>query len=250
MSTQQHPGNELLGAYALDVLGSAERSEIDGHTAECEGCRMELAALREMEAALGEVPPEAFLDGPPEGGDLLLQRTLRQVRAEEAGAWRRRSLVVGIGAAASAAVLFLGGYAAGGNGTAREVAGPPATSAPASTTPAPGGLPPGVRVASATDSTTKAAMRVELTPVNDWVKINAAVTGIPAGERCRVVVVSDDGAQETALGWVIPGNGGPTAFPPLGQGGLDGAAAVAPDHVREIVVENEQGKRFVTVRPT
>ena len=36
----------------------------------CAACRAELHALSELEAALGEVPPEAFLDGPPEGGDL------------------------------------------------------------------------------------------------------------------------------------------------------------------------------------
>ena len=41
-----------------------------------------------MTDLLGEVPPEAFLEGPPDG-DLVLQRTLRQIRAETAAERRR-----------------------------------------------------------------------------------------------------------------------------------------------------------------
>lgn len=191
MSTQQqHPNGELLGAYVLGVLGTDERSTLEEHTAECEECRMELTALQEMEAALGEVPPEAFLEGPPEDGDLLLQRTLRQVRAEQTSAWRRRSLAVGLGAAASAAILFLGGYAAGGNDPGSVTAAPPSAtpSASPSTSPSTSSSPPqeGLRVASATDSDTKASITVELTPASEWVRVNASVAGVPSGERCRL----------------------------------------------------------------
>ncbi|MEU6603372.1 zf-HC2 domain-containing protein [Streptomyces flaveolus] len=90
MSTRQHPHYDLLGVYVLGILDVRERAELEEHTAECEVCQMELVELREMEAALYEVPPEAFLEGPPEEGSLLLQRTLRQVREEGASAWRRR----------------------------------------------------------------------------------------------------------------------------------------------------------------
>jgi hypothetical protein len=36
----------------------------------------------ELEAALRAIPAEAFIDGPPADGELLLRRTLRQVRTE------------------------------------------------------------------------------------------------------------------------------------------------------------------------
>ncbi|MGX1915633.1 zf-HC2 domain-containing protein [Streptomyces phaeochromogenes] len=252
MSTQQqHPNGELLGAYVLGVLGTDERSTLEEHTAECEECRMELTALQEMEAALGEVPPEAFLEGPPEDGDLLLQRTLRQVRAEQTSAWRRRSLAVGLGAAASAAILFLGGYAAGGNDPGTVTAAPPSAtpSASPSTSPSTSSSPPqeGLRVASATDSDTKASITVELTPASEWVRVNASVAGVPSGERCRLVVVSKDGHQETAASWVVSPGPSPTASPQPGEGGLNGSAAVAPDEVESVIVVNDQGKQYVGV---
>ncbi|MFD9048100.1 zf-HC2 domain-containing protein, partial [Streptomyces zaomyceticus] len=111
MNRQRHEEEVLLGPYVLGVLDDADARRVEAHTAGCEPCREEVDALREMEAALGEVPPEAFVDGPPEGGDLLLQRTLRQMRAERAGVRRgppRR-----------------GGGGGGGRGAARGVVGGP-----------------------------------------------------------------------------------------------------------------------------
>jgi anti-sigma factor RsiW len=94
MSTTQHDSerhdSEQLTAYVLGILGEQAMREVDERIASCDPCRGELAELREMEQALGEVPPEAFIDGPPESGDLLLQRTLRQARAERSGRDRRR----------------------------------------------------------------------------------------------------------------------------------------------------------------
>ncbi|MFD3373942.1 MULTISPECIES: zf-HC2 domain-containing protein [unclassified Streptomyces] len=244
MSTQQHPNGELLGAYVLGILATDERSTLEEHTAECEECRMELTALQEMEAALDEVPPEAFLEGPPEDGDLLLQRTLRQVRAEQASAWRRRSLAVGLGAAASAAILFLGGYAVGGNDPGNATAAPPPSASPSTSSSPP---QEGIRVAAATDSDTKASMTVELTPASEWVRVNASVAGVPSGERCRLVVVSKDGHQETAASWVVSPGPSPTSSPRPGEGGLNGSAAVAPDEVESVIVVNDQGKQYVGV---
>jgi len=57
----------------------------------CAMCRREYEELTEMTGVLGELPPEAFLDGPPDG-DLVLQRTLRQIRAETGVRRRRRVL--------------------------------------------------------------------------------------------------------------------------------------------------------------
>ncbi|MFD3699121.1 anti-sigma factor family protein [Streptomyces sp. NPDC058646] len=239
MNRQRHE-EELLGPYVLGVLDGEETRRVDEHLRNCVQCREEVAALREMELALGEVPEEAFLDGPPQGGDLLLQRTLRQMRGERAGAQRRRLGLAGLAAAASMAAVFWAGAQLGG-GDPEPRALPPQPSPSASGAPSP--PPPGTRVASATDRATGARMTVQMTPAKQWVRVNAAVTGIPPGERCRLVVVAKDGTRTTAGGWVVGGqeNG-------EGKGAaLDGSAAVDPSDVRAILVENEAGRAFVSV---
>ncbi|WP_197363894.1 zf-HC2 domain-containing protein, partial [Streptomyces clavuligerus] len=120
MSTQRHDGG-LLGAYVLGVLDTDESRAVEDHLAGCTRCREETRALRELETSLGEVPPEIFLDGPPQGGDLMLQRTLRQARQERRGAeWRRRSALAAVAVVAAAAVLgagvAIGRTTAGGDG--------------------------------------------------------------------------------------------------------------------------------------
>ncbi|MET9962895.1 zf-HC2 domain-containing protein [Streptomyces sp. NPDC006326] len=242
MNRQRHE-EEQLGPYVLGVLDAQDARRVEEHMSGCVECREEVAALRQMEAALGEVPAEAFLDGPPQGGDLLLQRTLRQVRGEVAGARRRRLALAGLAAAASLAAVFWAGAQLGGSGeTVAQVPPPsPAVTAPASpTAPVP---VPGTRVASATDVRTGARMTVQVTPAAKWVRVHAAVTGVPSGERCRLVVVAKDGTRTTAGGWVVGSqdNG-------EGKGAaLDGSAAVDPSQVKEVLVENEAGKAFVSV---
>lgn len=235
MNRQRHEEEEQLGPYVLGVLDETEVRRVEEHVSRCERCREEVATLRQMEAALGEVPEEAFLDGPPQGGDLLLQRTLRQMRGER----RRRAGLAGLAAAASLAAVFWAG-AQLGSGDAGAVA-VPQPSPTVSTAPSP--PVPGTRLASATDPVTGARMTVRMTPANRWVRVQAAVTGVPPGERCRLVVVAKDGTRTIAGGWVVGGqeNG-------EGKGAaLDGSAAVDPADVRTVLVENEAGKAFVSV---
>ncbi|MGI5451735.1 zf-HC2 domain-containing protein [Streptomyces sp. CA-249302] len=138
MSIKEHD-SALLGAYVLGTLDEREVRTVDEHVASCDRCREELDELRELETALDEVPPEAFLDGPPEGGDLLLQRTLRQVRNERTGEIRRRGALLAAAAAVAAATVLgcgvLIGKSMGGTGT--EVADPAQSSVSAPAT-----LPP------------------------------------------------------------------------------------------------------------
>src|SRR5690242_21121127 len=121
---------DLLGAYALGVLDPDEITAIDQHVASCPACREDLADLVEMKDSLGEVPPEAFLDGPPEGGDLLLQRTLREVRRDKAQAGRQRLVLAAAGIVALAAVAagagVVAGHGLGARGPANALpSGPP-----------------------------------------------------------------------------------------------------------------------------
>lgn len=239
MNRERHE-EELLGPYVLGVLDEADVRRVEEHVEGCVQCRQEVTALREMEAALGEVPPEAFLDGPPQGGDLLLQRTLRQMRQEAAGARRRRTALTGLAVAASLTAVFFAGTQLGGGADRSQALPPPPTptvSAQPSTPVA------GTRVASATDAGTGARITVQVTPAAKWVRVHAAVTGIPAGQRCRIVVVSRDGTRTTAGGWVVG-----TAEHGEGKGAaLDGSAAVDPAEVRSVLVENESGTTFVSV---
>ena len=112
---------DLLGAYVLGVLDLSEQGAVQAHLDGCAPCRREVEDLREMEQALGELPPEAFLAGPPPGGDLLLRRTIDEVRGEHRRqTWRNRSLLAA--AAALVLVVALGGGALIGRRTSEPTA--------------------------------------------------------------------------------------------------------------------------------
>ncbi|MGR4879535.1 zf-HC2 domain-containing protein [Streptomyces sp. LARHCF249] len=238
MNRQRHEEEEQLGPYVLGVLDGTEVRRVEEHMSGCVQCREEVASLREMEAALGEVPEEAFLDGPPQGGDLLLQRTLRQIRAERAGERRRRAGLAGLAAAASLAAVFWAGAQLGAGDSGAVALPPPSPTA----STAPPTAVPGTKVVSATDPVTGSRMTVQMTPAAQWVRVHAAVTGVPPGERCRLVVVAKDGTRTTAGGWVVGRENGE------GKGAsLDGSAAVDPADVKAVLVENEAGRTFVSV---
>ena len=79
-------------------------------------------------------------------------------------------------------------------------------------------------------------MRTTLGPTGSWVRLTASVTGIPRGERCRIVVVARNGTREIAGSWVVAATPG---------GPIDGSAAVALPDVAAVVVQNEAGHEFV-----
>ncbi|QIZ37120.1 anti-sigma factor [Saccharopolyspora sp. ASAGF58] len=231
MSSQDHKVD--LGAYVLGALDEPEHSALDEHLASCGHCRGELEDLEQMRAVLGEVPPELFLDGPPADADLLLQRTFRQVRSEKSRAYGIRQAVVGAAAVLVAAVALGGGVLIGRAGDSAPplvVAQPPIASVP----------PAGTKAATAVDPASGARLTVTVAPAAGWVRLNAAVNGIPAGERCRLVVVGKDGSREIAGSWLVSEKG-------ANEGSaLDGSALVAPDDVAAVEVENFEGTRFVS----
>jgi anti-sigma factor RsiW len=215
---------EELGAHVLGLLDGAESRAVEAHLAGCAPCRREWGELRDMTELLGEVPPEAFLDGPPDG-DLVLQRTLRQLRAE-AAARRSRRRLGGLAAAAVALVAVLGGGVVVGRATAPE--------------PVPA-LAAGARVLQGTGDG-GVTMTATVRPAAGWVRVSVTVAGIAGGERCHLVVVARDGRREIAGSWVTSAAG------ERGGTQLDGAAAVAPDEVAAVLVANEAGREFVVLR--
>nr|WP_221380125.1 zf-HC2 domain-containing protein [Actinoplanes polyasparticus] len=222
-----------LAGYLLEMLSEDEKAEADEHLAGCAECRAERDSLRQWSDQLGGVPEEMLLDGPPDDADLLLQRTLRQVRRESSGRrYRRLATVTSI--AAAAVVLAIGGGVLVGRGTAPEstpVAQPSATLS----------VPAGAQLGSGTDAATGARMQVAVTPAAGWVRVTATVGGIPAGEKCVLEVVGRDGSTAFAGSWLVS---------PAGESGgttLNGSALIDPAQVQSVRVVNTSGKAFVTV---
>jgi hypothetical protein len=228
-SDRRHPG-ELLGPYALGVLEPAESHAVEDHLASCARCRAELSDLAAMARGLGEVPPEAFIDGPPEGGELLLRRTLRAVHGEQAQARRRRTFLVAAG------IIVLAGAALGSGVVVGQHTGTRTSALPASSTPA------GTRVLSGKNADTGAAMTVSVIPAAGWIRVHATVTGVRAGEKCQILVVPRGGGAPVSAGsWLVSAKGA--------QNGtvLDGAALVAPADVSAVQVATLDGRTLVTV---
>jgi anti-sigma factor RsiW len=216
---------EELGAHALGLLDAAQSRAVEEHLAGCPACRREWEELRGMVDLLDDVPPEAFLDGPPDA-DLMLQRTVRQVRVEATTQRRRRRFLLTGVAAAALAVVLGGGVLVG-----RETAPPPpvVTAAPGAVQLTGGGTP-GV------------SMTATLTPAAGWVRLSTSVKGIPAGERCFIVVVARDGTRQIAGSWLVSQGGWRDGIT------LDGSALVPLDQVAEVVIENEAGREFATAQ--
>jgi RNA polymerase sigma-70 factor (ECF subfamily) len=222
-----------LGSYVLGALGGDDRRSVEEHLARCPQCRAEQVGLAEVPAVLAELPPEVLLDGPPDGGELVLQRVLRQVRAESTRQTLRGRIQTGAVAAVVVAVALAGGLLLG-RGQGRQ----PAAVAPA----APAAQPAGTKVASRTDPATGARLTVRVTPAAGWVRVTAAVTGIPAGQRCRLWVLGRDGTKELAGSWLVSEKGARDGTK------LDGSALVTPQDVAAVQVANAGGREFVTVR--
>jgi anti-sigma factor RsiW len=216
--------SELLGAYVLGVLDGEEWATVRSHLDGCAACRREVGELREMEAALGEIPPEALLDGPPPDGSGLLRSTLVSVRDD-----RRRRAFLWVLAAVVVAVAALAGGVAAGRWTARD--------APATNVAAAASGVAGARTATATDPATSVGMTVSVAPAAGWVRVSAVLSGVPAGEQCRIFVVSADGARQQAASWLAA----------AGSNAVDGSALMAPAEVTTVQAETYAGQILVAV---
>ncbi|MFD6755169.1 zf-HC2 domain-containing protein [Micromonospora gifhornensis] len=240
MSTNSsHPADEHvdIGGYLMQTLDAEQVRQIEEHLTGCAECRDEVESLREYEMALEAVPDAMLLEGPPEGGDLLLQRTLRQIRSESREQRQRRTSLIAVAAAAAVAASVSAGVMVGrsADGAAAQVAAGPTPAV--SATPA----APGTRFATALDPDTGVRMTVAVAPSEGWVRVNAAVLGIPAGERCRLIVVGRDGSTILAGSWLVSAKGETEGV------SLDGSALIAPSEVVAVRVENTDGKTYADV---
>jgi hypothetical protein len=227
---------DALGAFAFGALHGRERETITRHVNGCGRCRAELAELKEVTRMLGELPPEAVLTGPPECGDLVLQRTLRQMRDEVAGFGRRQHLRQGLATTAVAAACVVAGVALGRSTL------PPSITQPATSPTVQASVVPGTKVASTLDEQTSTRLVATVVPAQGWVRLNVAVSGVARGEKCRIVVVDRDGGRQIAASWVVSEKGESEGT------NVDGAAAVPLDEITAVEVETAAGKTLVSLR--
>jgi anti-sigma factor RsiW len=212
-----------LAAHALGLLDPREAAAVQAHLTTCSQCRREYFDLRETSQLLEEVPPEMFLEGPPHpDAEPVLQRALWQVKGESRSRQVRRRVVLAVAAVVTGLAL------AGGAAVVARLTAPDTSIA--------GPVAPGTVSVQGTDGAVRLA--ADLTPARGWVKVTAHVSGIPAGERCEVVVVGKDGSEEVAGSWL-------TGSDPAGAT-VDGSAVIAPDQVAQVIVRNEDGRRFVS----
>ena len=228
MSAPHDPGD--LGAHALGLLGPVEAYAMDQHLTGCPSCRAEWTQLRETAQVLQSVPPEMFRDGPPEN-DLLLRRTLRQIRRESAAGVARRRLGVALAAVTVGAALLGVGTAVG-----HSLAPPPVVIAEP---PPPAPVAPGTLSLHGTDGSV--TMTATITPARGWVRVAATVNGIPSGEKCSLVVVAKDGTEHVAGSWLTTFPGPAPGAPPV-----QGSAIIDPAQVKAVAVRNDTGRTFVT----
>lgn len=222
---------QLLGAYALGALHPEEAAALEAHLAGCEPCRAELHELNTVRDTLGELPPEALLEGPPpEGSESLLHATIQRAGAERTVVRRRRALRLALAAVLAGVVL------AGIGGVAGRVMAP--------TEPQQGEvsqLASGTVVAAHEDTDTGASATVRLEPDAMGLRLESFITGIPEGEECELVILTTDGRVEIAASWTVSAEAAAEGSNP------SGFADVSPQDVASVIVRNAADTEFVTI---
>jgi len=183
-----------LGVYVLGAIDPAERAAVDAHLAGCPDCREELASLAGLPALLGRVPmAEAErIAGPsridipdPDLADVELLTPLlaRAAHRRRVNRWR------GLAAAAAAVVLAAGAAVGLTHGTDH-----PGTAVAAHW-----------EIARTTDAATHATLVVKYDGTAWGTRLDAQVTGIPAGTTCEFWVTGPDGERWPAGSWTVSG---------------------------------------------
>jgi len=195
------PFRAELGVYVLGAIGPAERARVDEHLADCPRCRDELVALAGLPGLLRRVPADVAVlaltdaDAPPGPN---VDRLISRVSAIR---HRRRLTAV-------AAALLIG--VAGATGV-HVLQGQPA------------GTPRWTDIDTGVSAATGARATVRYAAERWGTELEARVTGVPAGTRCELRVIDDQGQGVAAGGWVITTGSQSTWYPasvPLPAAGL------------------------------
>jgi anti-sigma factor RsiW len=214
-----------LGVYVLGSLDEPDRTRLLRHLRGCAACRDELADLAPLPALLGRLTPLEAATGlapeaPADGYQRLVARAGRDGDPTRDGGpatsrprrARRRWLAV------AAAVAVLSG--AGGGTAWWESNRPDAETYTAASGP--------VR------------MVVELAPQPSGSALDVTVSGLKAGQQCRLVAVDEDGARHVVGTWEATSSG---------EAWARSATAVPLDRLMRLDRLDAEGRPLATVRP-
>ena len=202
--------NPDVERYLAGTLDEERSRLLERHLRTCTRCSAEVAEFAEFQRIVDSV-----LNEPPPDGDLVLQRALRQIRAEAAAKRRRRTALLGSAAAVVVAVAATTGALVGRSADS----------------------PLGPVRASATNATTGAALAVSFADTSGWSHFSAAVTGVPMGSQCELVLVGRDGRQTIAAGWKVN----------AAKSTVDVSALMDPADIASVHLETPDGAQLVTV---
>jgi hypothetical protein len=206
MTMTCHEATLALGAFVVGALDPRERADVEAHLAHCPMCRDELAALAPLPGLLSRLTVDEAVTGPPPVDDAMLERLLAAASRDRRVASHRRWLAV-----AAAAAVIAGGTTAG-------VAIHHSMSAPH------------WQRVSATAGAVH--FKADIQPASTGTSVQLWLRGVPAGERCRLIAVSDDGTQDIAGSWEATYSGTAT---------IRGTTSITREHLRRLVIKTYDG---------
>jgi hypothetical protein len=243
-----------LGVHALGALDAEESAEVEAHLTGCPDCQAEAAELSGLTSMLARVteqdiehaarPPKAVLD-----------------RMLSATATRRRRSRIWLSLAASAVVVALGGTVwvtslrSGGEEEAATAARPLTSqeSAPDRAARAEKSAPQDEPAAALADQSAKAPaeitgkqgkvrLGVRLTAEEGGTKVEATVSGVAAGTRCRLLAIGRDGAAASVAAWKVT----PQEYR-RGQARFDGSTDLLVTEIQRFELVTSGGRTLVTI---
>lgn len=235
-----------LGCYALGVLDAHESHGVEQHLMGCPACRAQVADFHRIRKVLDEMPREAFLHetDQPKPSELVLQRALRQIRNESAipaprAEQRPRASPHAVedlpepqhakprrwpGYLAAAAVAAVVAFGGGAVLLQNQAPGSSQTAAPYTGEATAGGIKLVAEVAQSSQ---------------DRYLVTAKINGLPAAQKCKLVVIGTDGKKTEAHVWTSTEKGRVDGVT------VRGMVSVPPDQVKSVAVENAEGKLFI-----
>lgn len=217
-----HDTTLALGVYALGALDPAERSEVERHLSGCAGCLGNLAELAGLPELLATVTPEEAGGSRPAPPPQAYRRLVSGAdvdgaRHRPAGGRRRWSGPRRRLRVAAAALSLLAGVG-GGVGIREAFRAHPESYA-------------------ATDGPVR--MSVRLIGQTSGTGLDVTVSGLLAGQRCRLIAVAADGTRQLAGSWQATY---------AGRAWVNGATATPQNRLTQLILLGSNDRPLVTVR--